>query len=54
LLRRQDSERSEYGDQADILGLQGLQTLNVSKIKLMKPEPNKNEEKKTQYEAFLR
>lgn len=54
LLRRQDSERSEYTDQHDVLGLQGLQTLNVSKIKLIKPEPNKNEEKKTQYEAFLR
>ena len=45
---------NEYIDECNQLSAQGLQTLNVSKIVLSKPEPKKNEEKKTQYEAFLR
>ena len=54
-----ESQRSEYFDQTNNnfnqiqqslnqhpMALQGLQTLNVSKMILNKPEPTKNEEKK--------
>ena len=55
-LKRQESQRSEYTERSGqhAFGFQGLETLNVQKITLNKPEPNKLEEKKTQYEAFLR